>query len=74
MTRILLAFFIGLVSSVVLPASAQEPEKRLALVIGNGAYEAGALETTANDAGHGRHFFLPVGGGSQDACAGLLDC
>ena len=51
MTRILLAFFIGLVSSVVLPASAQEQEKRLALVIGNGAYEAGALQTAANDAG-----------------------
>jgi hypothetical protein len=51
MTRILLAFFIGLVSSVVLPASAQEPEKRLALVIGNAAYEAGALQTAANDAG-----------------------
>ena len=35
MTRILLALFIGLASSVVLPASAQEQEKRLALVIGN---------------------------------------
>ena len=51
MTRILLALFIGLVSSLVLPASAQEQEKRLALVIGNGAYEAGALQTAANDAG-----------------------
>ncbi|WP_454620561.1 caspase family protein [Bradyrhizobium cenepequi] len=51
MTRILLALFIGLVSSIALPASAQEQEKRLALVIGNGAYAAGALPTTANDAG-----------------------
>jgi hypothetical protein len=51
MTRILLALFIGLASSLVLPALAQQQEKRLALVIGNGAYAAGALETTANDAG-----------------------
>ena len=51
MTRILLALFLGLASSVVLPALAQEQEKRLALVIGNGAYEAGALQTAANDAG-----------------------
>src|SRR5256885_1334989 len=32
-------------------ASAQQTEKRIALVIGNGAYQAGALPTTANDAG-----------------------
>ena len=32
------------------PAAAQS-EKRIALVIGNGAYQAGALATTANDAG-----------------------
>jgi uncharacterized caspase-like protein len=51
MTRILLALFIGLVSSIALPAQAQEQEKRLALVIGNGAYAAGALPTAANDAG-----------------------
>ena len=51
MTRILLALFLGLASSLVLPALAQEQEKRLALVIGNGAYEAGALQTAANDAG-----------------------
>lgn len=31
--------------------SAQQAEKRIALVIGNGAYQAEALETTANDAG-----------------------
>jgi uncharacterized caspase-like protein len=51
MTRILLALFIGLVSSIALPAQAQEQERRLALVIGNGAYAAGALPTAANDAG-----------------------
>src|SRR5438874_5372706 len=32
-------------------ASAQQTEKRIALVIGNGAYQAAALPTTANDAG-----------------------
>ena len=51
MARILLALIIGLVSSIVLPAAAQEQEKRLALVIGNGAYEASPLQTAANDAG-----------------------
>ncbi|WP_043159917.1 caspase domain-containing protein [Bradyrhizobium sp. Ai1a-2] len=51
MTRILLALFIGLVSSIALPAQAQEQEKRVALVIGNGAYASGALPTAANDAG-----------------------
>jgi uncharacterized caspase-like protein len=51
MTRILLALVIAVASSVWLPAGAQEQEKRLALVIGNGAYEAGALQTAANDAG-----------------------
>jgi uncharacterized caspase-like protein len=30
---------------------AQQPEKRIALVIGNAAYQAGALVTAANDAG-----------------------
>src|SRR5436190_9956197 len=32
-------------------ASAQQTEKRIALVIGNGAYQAEALPTAANDAG-----------------------
>src|SRR5437764_5088966 len=32
-------------------ASAQQTQKRIALVIGNGAYQAEALPTTANDAG-----------------------
>ncbi|MCA6108424.1 caspase family protein [Bradyrhizobium cenepequi] len=51
MTRILLALFIGLVSSIALSAQAQEQQRRVALVIGNGAYTAGALPTAANDAG-----------------------
>ena len=33
------------------PAQAQSSEKRIALVIGNGAYPEGALATPANDAG-----------------------
>src|ERR1700694_1020808 len=33
------------------PAGAAPTEKRMALVIGNGAYQAGALATPANDAG-----------------------
>ncbi len=32
-------------------AAAQQQEKRIALVVGNGAYTKGALATTANDAG-----------------------
>jgi hypothetical protein len=51
MARILLALFISLVSSIATFACAQEQEKRLALVIGNGAYDPGALQTAANDAG-----------------------
>src|SRR5258708_35173925 len=33
------------------PASAASAEKRMALAIGNAAYQAGALATPANDAG-----------------------
>lgn len=33
------------------PARAQQPEKRIALVVGNGAYARSPLATTANDAG-----------------------
>ena len=51
MARMFWALIIGLVSLASLPAQAQEQEKRLALVIGNGAYESGALPTAANDAG-----------------------
>ncbi|AUC98759.1 caspase-like domain-containing protein [Bradyrhizobium sp. SK17] len=51
MARILWALIVGLVSFASLPVHAQNQEKRLALVIGNGAYQAGALQTAANDAG-----------------------
>ncbi|MCC8944921.1 caspase family protein, partial [Bradyrhizobium sp. Arg62] len=51
MARILWALIVGLVSLASLPVHAQDQEKRLALVVGNGAYEAGALQTAANDAG-----------------------
>ncbi|WGS00864.1 caspase family protein [Bradyrhizobium sp. ISRA443] len=52
MARILWALIVGLVSLASLPALAQDQEKRLALVIGNGSYEAAPpLQTAANDAG-----------------------
>jgi uncharacterized caspase-like protein len=50
--------FIGLLLPILLfaaggifPANAQQQEKRIALVVGNGAYAKSALATTANDAG-----------------------
>jgi uncharacterized caspase-like protein len=51
--------FIGLLLPILLvaaggtvdPARAQQQEKRIALVIGNGAYAKSPLATTANDAG-----------------------
>ncbi|WGD56346.1 caspase family protein [Bradyrhizobium sp. CB1650] len=39
------------VSGLVGPAQAQQEEKRIALVVGNGAYAKSPLATTANDAG-----------------------
>lgn len=51
MARIVLALIVALMTTAWLPAYAQQQEKRLALVIGNGSYEAGALQTAANDAG-----------------------
>jgi len=51
MVRIVWALIVGLLSLASLPAQAQDQEKRLALVVGNGAYQAGALQTAANDAG-----------------------
>ncbi|VIO78339.1 hypothetical protein CI1B_73670 [Bradyrhizobium ivorense] len=50
MARIWWALLVGL-SLASFPAHAQEQEKRLALVVGNGAYRAGELQTAANDAG-----------------------
>src|SRR5262245_58080192 len=47
--------YISVISAVVLlfawAATAQQSEKRIALVIGNGAYQTEALPTAANDAG-----------------------
>jgi tRNA G18 (ribose-2'-O)-methylase SpoU len=45
-----LALVFGLVG-VLEPASAQQQEKRIALVVGNGAYAKSPLATAANDAG-----------------------
>lgn len=52
----LLCLMIGQMSGLLpgFSASAQDgprPQKRIALVVGNAAYEAGALATPANDAG-----------------------
>jgi uncharacterized caspase-like protein len=45
--------FIVTMIALLLPgaATAQNQESRIALVIGNAAYQAGALATPANDAG-----------------------
>lgn len=42
---------VALATGVPAPARAQQPEKRIALVVGNGAYAKSPLATTANDAG-----------------------
>ena len=44
----ILLFAVGGISN---PANAQQQEKRIALVVGNGAYAKSPLPTTANDAG-----------------------
>jgi uncharacterized caspase-like protein len=49
--QITLALLAILCIVLTLPAHAQLTEKRMALVIGNGAYQTGALATPANDAG-----------------------
>ena len=53
MSRFLQAILLSLLLSlgVVVSANAEPAEKRIALVIGNGDYKAGALRTAANDAG-----------------------
>jgi len=38
-------------AAMILPAVAQQSEKRIALVIGNASYQAAPLKTSANDAG-----------------------
>ncbi|WP_164938331.1 caspase family protein [Bradyrhizobium guangzhouense] len=51
--KVFLCFLLPilLVAGVVEPARAQQQEKRIALVVGNGAYSKSPLATTANDAG-----------------------
>src|ERR1700730_3597804 len=49
--RFPLALLAFLAVAFAPPAGAAPTEKRMALVIGNGAYQAGALATPANDAG-----------------------
>ena len=44
-------FLTSAISASLDPAAAQQQEKRVALVIGNGAYAKAPLATTANDAG-----------------------
>ncbi|MEK9281400.1 MULTISPECIES: caspase domain-containing protein [unclassified Bradyrhizobium] len=48
---LLLPILFIAVSGLVDPARAQQSEKRIALVVGNGAYAKSPLATTANDAG-----------------------
>ncbi|WP_245320089.1 caspase family protein, partial [Bradyrhizobium lablabi] len=45
-----MCFVTGL-AGYLSPAAAQQPEKRIALVVGNGAYAKSPLATAANDAG-----------------------
>ncbi|HKU07047.1 MAG TPA: caspase domain-containing protein, partial [Bradyrhizobium sp.] len=49
-TALCLALAFGL-AGILAPASAQQQEKRIALVVGNGAYTKSPLATAANDAG-----------------------
>ena len=49
--KALLLLVAFLVLAVMPPAKAQAAEKRVALVVGNAGYQAGALPTPANDAG-----------------------
>jgi uncharacterized caspase-like protein len=49
--KLLSSLLILLAAGFLAPATAQQSEKRIALVIGNGAYAAAPLQTAANDAG-----------------------
>jgi uncharacterized caspase-like protein len=49
--RVLFAFIVLLSPEFAAAQGAPPTEKRIGLVIGNGAYQAGALNTPANDAG-----------------------
>ena len=46
-----LALWTLILAGCLSAAKAEVPEKRIALVIGNASYQAGALQTAANDAG-----------------------
>ena len=48
---VLCLLLIAALPGWITSAAAQQQEKRLALVVGNGAYTKGALATPANDAG-----------------------
>src|SRR3981189_3177556 len=48
---IIAALFALVPLALVLAPSVARAEKRIALVVGNGGYQAGALDTPANDAG-----------------------
>ena len=50
MSKFLFALFV-IASLAISPLAAQTTEKRIALVIGNADYQAGPLQTSANDAG-----------------------
>src|SRR5437588_11390706 len=49
--RIAVAVLVVMLVAPGVPAGAEPAEKRIALVIGNAGYAAGALQTPANDAG-----------------------
>ncbi|WP_298872184.1 caspase family protein, partial [uncultured Bradyrhizobium sp.] len=51
--KVFLCFLLPIlvVAGALAPARAQQQEKRIALVVGNGAYSKSPLATTANDAG-----------------------
>src|SRR3982074_2530504 len=49
--KVLAALFALMPLALVLAPSAAQAEKRIALVVGNAGYQAGALNTPANDAG-----------------------
>jgi hypothetical protein len=46
-----LGYLFALGLALISPLAAQTNEKRIALVIGNADYQAGPLQTSANDAG-----------------------
>ena len=50
MSKFFFALFV-IASLAISPLAAQTTEKRIALVIGNADYQAGLLQTSANDAG-----------------------